>query len=306
MSNINSKPLKTLGERIKSLRKSKGLTQAQLSYEICTQGLISSLENGTGKENPSALTVYQLSERLGVSMGYLYGQKKEEFSYDIRKTEIGDIIHTLKARRDYTTLIYLIKIEKEKKRALNKAEKQFLLWHETVAEYYLNKDFKKTLGDFNELMQLQVEETDENKNQLIEIELSLGLILFEEGDYEKAEVALMNCLSEIQANPGVINDKTITKIYFNLSVIYTKNSRYEESLEYCNKAIDLCKLNDSMTLLGDSLYQTGYNYCLMNDFSTGISYIRQSIVIFQIQGNDKLVKIIQKYLASVVPKSSDI
>lgn len=305
MTSINNKSINLLGERLRSLRKLRGLTQSQLSKGICTQGLISNLENGTGKENPSALTVYQLSERLNVSMGYLYGQHttNEDMS-DIRNSEVSNIIQTLKARRDYSTLNYVIKVEKEKKRILTNAEQQYLLWHEAISTYYLDKDLKKAEQLFNSSLELFVEDNTENLVQLIEVELSLGLIYYEESLFEKAETILLNCLTKVEKLGEEVHSKTTTRILFNLAIIYTKMEKYEVSLDFCNRAIDLCKQNESMSFLGDCLYQAGYNYCLLEDFSTGVDYMNKSIVIFQIQENNELIKIVRKNIATMVTKSS--
>lgn len=57
-----------IGSVMRDLRKMAGLTQQELSRDICTQAQISKIENG--EEYPSSITLYKISKRLGVDVNY--------------------------------------------------------------------------------------------------------------------------------------------------------------------------------------------------------------------------------------------
>lgn len=59
----------TIGEKIKSLRKERGMTQAELSDGIVTRNMLSLIENGSAR--PSLSTARAFAERLGVPAEYL-------------------------------------------------------------------------------------------------------------------------------------------------------------------------------------------------------------------------------------------
>jgi|GEM_PF-1458152 len=59
----------TTGQKIKSLRKEKGLTQNALAEGIITRNMLSLIESDTAK--PSLSTAKALAERLGVSIEYI-------------------------------------------------------------------------------------------------------------------------------------------------------------------------------------------------------------------------------------------
>lgn len=59
----------TIGEKIKTLRKEKGLTQSALADGIVTRNMLSLIENGSAK--PSLQTMKEFAERLGIPIGYL-------------------------------------------------------------------------------------------------------------------------------------------------------------------------------------------------------------------------------------------
>ena len=62
-----------VGERLRELRKSKDLTQAQVADGInCTPAAYNRYE--TGERQPSMETLAKLAEYFGVSIDYLYGR----------------------------------------------------------------------------------------------------------------------------------------------------------------------------------------------------------------------------------------
>jgi len=70
----------TTGEKIKTLRKKKMMTQAALVGGEITRNMLSRIENG--QANPSLDTLIYLSKRLDVPVGYLLANEKEDADYE--------------------------------------------------------------------------------------------------------------------------------------------------------------------------------------------------------------------------------
>lgn len=297
-----------LGERLKTIRKMRGYTQSELAKGICTQGVISNIEGKNGKENPSSSILFQLSERLGVTMSYLYGQEESASfvtSKDIRQSQVSKIIKNLKARRDYTALNYIVENEKNKSSQLSNAEKQYLLWHEAVCSYYERRSVDEAISLFTRALDLQTTKKKADLVQRVEIELSLGSIYYEENHYSESEYMLLACLENIQeleTDSSVY--EVMTKIHFNLSNIYNRKEEYEKALRHAEAALDLSVSSNTLTLLGDALYQIGYTNSLTGNTQLGIDYIEKSLVIVTLQDNQKLVSIIENTLAKLKPHTS--
>ena len=68
-----------IGEKIKSLRLAKRMTQAELAGDQITRNMLSLIENGSAL--PSLPTVMYLSERLGVPAGMLLAREEEDLMY---------------------------------------------------------------------------------------------------------------------------------------------------------------------------------------------------------------------------------
>ncbi|MNU59555.1 anaerobic benzoate catabolism transcriptional regulator [compost metagenome] len=64
-----------IGERIKRLRKQRGMTQTDLAGEHMTKSMLSQIENG--KALPSMRTLQYLAEKLGEDAGYFLGEENE-------------------------------------------------------------------------------------------------------------------------------------------------------------------------------------------------------------------------------------
>ncbi len=62
----------TLGEKIKSARKERGMTQSDISGDAITRNMISAIENG--KAIPSLPTLYSISKALNVPISYLLSE----------------------------------------------------------------------------------------------------------------------------------------------------------------------------------------------------------------------------------------
>ena len=68
-----------IGEKIKTLRQSKLMTQSELAGTQITRNMLSTIEHGTAL--PSLPTALYLAERLNVPVGYLLAEGEDELGY---------------------------------------------------------------------------------------------------------------------------------------------------------------------------------------------------------------------------------
>jgi transcriptional regulator with XRE-family HTH domain len=108
------KKMETISERIRSLRKEKGLNQAELGEKTgITRRSISTIENG--ETDPSAKQITAISDFFNVSTEYLLNGKEE--TNTISKTE-QEIIQLVRKDPDIKeTLLNLLDF---KKKAINR------------------------------------------------------------------------------------------------------------------------------------------------------------------------------------------
>ena len=96
--------LQAIGEKIKHLRQSKLMTQQELAGDKITRNMLSTIEHGTAL--PSLPTAQYLAERLGVPVGYLLADAKDEAAYR-KMLHIANIRHAFSAG-DYSGCLSLL------------------------------------------------------------------------------------------------------------------------------------------------------------------------------------------------------
>ena len=93
-----------LGEKIKKIRKMRGLTQAELVGDTVTRNMLSNVENG--KALPSLDTLVHIADRLSVSVSYLISDE-DDFVFYEKKSKIAQIYRAFSAK-NYPACISLI------------------------------------------------------------------------------------------------------------------------------------------------------------------------------------------------------
>lgn len=89
------------GERIRSIRQAKGLTQTQVAGEHITRNMLSQIENGSA--SPSLKTLEHLSQVLGVTIGYLLSEDEGGSLAEARKLLMaGDVEAAYLSAKDAT------------------------------------------------------------------------------------------------------------------------------------------------------------------------------------------------------------
>ena len=93
-----------IGEKIKALRLSKMMTQADLAGDQITRNMLCTIERGAAL--PSLPTVCYIAERLNVPVGYLFAAENEEFAY--RKMAAMPNVRRALGAEDYSGCIAII------------------------------------------------------------------------------------------------------------------------------------------------------------------------------------------------------
>lgn len=271
-----------LAQKIRSRRKQIGLTQKDLSAGICTQAQISNIEKG--ELSPSSLILFQISKKLMVDMNYFFDI--EEYSEEDEVSSIKTLIRKYIRQRDYQSLEYIIRNEKDHHLFKDKKNQQFLLWHEAICDYYLKKkDFLSTIEKLKAAIQLTVTTPDNYNEREIEILNSIAIIYNEEKNNLEAINTYKLCLNFLDLLPNINNKNIKIRILYGISKCLTDMGNFEESLNYCKKGEELCLEYETLYLLGEMLYQSGNNLIKMNNYEAGFVYWDKSITIFEIQKN---------------------
>ncbi|MCP3742708.1 helix-turn-helix domain-containing protein [Rossellomorea sp. BNER] len=286
-----------IGKNIKELRKTIGLTQGDLADGICTQALISRIEKGD--IYPSATVLYEISQKLGVDINYFF-----EIGTTPRLDYVKEVERQLKiARRklQYEEMIEIVSIEEKNSLfRLNKKNLQLLYWHKGIYQYENENDMNSSLLTLNQALLLTADNSKAWSEREIEILLTIGAIQFKENHLTSALDNYNKIRSYLNKNPHLQDITIMTRLFYNISRVYTRLENYKESIIYCKKGINWCIKNEHLFLLAQLHYQIGYNYELQSDFINSVSHLKQAQLIFRLQQNTKHKKFIESKIEEIV------
>jgi transcriptional regulator with XRE-family HTH domain len=288
-----------IGEEIRNLRKSLGMSQMELAKGICTQSQISVIEKG--EVYPLASTLYFISQKLGVDINYFY-----EIASTPKVDYVNEVALQLKqARRDMKYDIIRDIVKAERNNPLFKdirKNKQLILWHQGICEYEINKNPELAKQLLFEAIEL-THATDKVFNEReIEIYSAIAVIHFNANENEKVIEIYDMVLPHLERIP-FLQDVTIkTRIFYNKAKALSRLFRFEESNHSCKQAIDWCLKTDNMYLFGESYYHTGYNYEMLENYITALRYMENAKKIFELRLEERHIPYIEERIRSIQEK----
>lgn len=263
-----------IGNIIKQRRKQLNITQKELSEGICTQAMISKIEKN--ELNPSINIMHQIADKLHVPLDYFF--KKSE-TPEATNTHLDIIIGAIRNHLDRREYSLIAKIMKDNEKFINKNDgndnQYFFEWIEGILYYYLDKNFSKSIDI---LSQIDLDPADINTS--IEILNSIGIIYYEESDYETAQSYFNRAISSVNETAS----HTIkVKLYFSASLCLKKTGNTEEAIQLIIKAINDSIDANSMYALGELYYQKALCMELLDDIHQAMEDLKIAIALFKLQ-----------------------
>ncbi len=246
-----------LGITIKELRIKKNISQSELCHGICSQSQISKIEKGM--IYPSSILLYQLSERLGIDPNNIFAltQNKRLKYVENVKYVIKDCLK----QKQYKELYEIVKKEKNLNNFQTKDEKQFLIWHEAIAIFVVDKSIKTALDFLNNALKLTLTNSDFLSEREIDIMQTMAIFYAENKEYEKSINIFKRCLTNFNKLDFPKDKEIKLKLMLNLAKCFDFTYQYEEAIKYIDKGIKLAINLNTLYLLGELFYLKGQ--CLL-------------------------------------------
>ncbi|HDR7514835.1 helix-turn-helix domain-containing protein [Bacillus mobilis] len=284
-----------LGITIKELRMKKNISQSELCHGICSQSQISKIEKGM--IFPSSILLYQLSERLGIDPNNIFAltQNKRLKYVENVKCVIRDCIK----QKQYTELYEIVKKEKDENAFQTKEDKQFLLWHEAIAIFMVNRSTKTALDLLNNALKLTLTNADFLSEREIDIMQTMSIFYAENKEYEKSIDILRKCLTNFNRLDFPRDREIKLKIIFNLANCLGQAYQHEEAMKYLDKGIKLAINLNTLYLLGELYYLKGWNLLRIKEHSEEdiVDNMKKALFIFELTEKEHYIKRIkEKYL----------
>ena len=289
-----------LGITIKELRIKKNISQSELCHGICSQSQISKIEKGM--IYPSSILLYQLSERLGIDPNNIFAltqNKKLKYVENV-KCVIKDCLK----QKQYKELYEIVKKEKNENNFQSTEDKQFLIWHEAIAIFMVDKSIKTALDFLNNALKLTLTNSDFLSEREIDIMQTMAIFYAENKEYEKSINIFKRCLTNFN-KLGFPRDKEIKlKLMLNLAKCFDFTYQHEEAIKYIDKGIKLAINLNTLYLLGELFYLKGQ--CLLKMKQHNVEDViynwKKALFIFELTEKEYYTKMLPDELIEIQNK----
>ncbi|MCR8850481.1 helix-turn-helix domain-containing protein [Rossellomorea sp. SC111] len=280
-----------IGKKIREMRKVVGLTQGDLAEGVCTQALISRIEKGD--IYPSATTLYQISLKLGVDVNYFF-----EIGTTPRLDYIQEVEKQLRIFRmngQYAEMMEMVRTEEKNPFFFRDNEKlQLLYWHKAIYLFEITKEKETAFSLLLQAYKLTSQQKKASTEREMEILITFGTWESLLDNHEKA-LHHYKEVEELMNHTKQLFDKSIkTRLLFNTARVLTRIGLYEESTEYCLKAIKWCLEEEHLWGLGELHYQIGYNFELVGEYNKALPYIDKSLHMFELRKDQRFLTFLKK------------
>ncbi|PFY76921.1 helix-turn-helix domain-containing protein [Bacillus wiedmannii] len=281
-----------LGITIKELRMKKNISQSELCHGICSQSQISKIEKGM--IYPSSILLYQLSERLGIDPNNIFAltqNKKLKYVENVKY-----VMRDCTKQKQYNELYEIVKQEKNENNFQLKEDKQFLIWHEAIAIFHVNKSIKTALNLLNSALKLTVTNVDFLSEREIDIMQSMAIFHWENKEYEKSITILRRCLTNFNKLDFPRDKEIKLKIIFNLAKILGLANQHEEAIKYNDMGIKLAINLNTLYLLGELYYGKAWNLLKLEQYNEEdvADNMKKALFIFELTEKEYLTKMVKE------------
>ncbi|HDR7661568.1 MULTISPECIES: helix-turn-helix domain-containing protein [Bacillus] len=281
-----------LGITIKELRMKKNISQSELCHGICSQSQISKIEKGM--IYPSSILLYQLSERLGIDPNNIFAltqNKKLKYVENVKY-----VMRDCTKQKQYNELYEIVKQEKNENNFQLKEDKQFLIWHEAIAIFHVNKSIKTALNLLNSALKLTVTNVDFLSEREIDIMQSMAIFHWANKEYEKSITILRRCLANFNKLDFPRDKEIKLKIIFNLAKILGLANQHEEAIKYNDMGIKLAINLNTLYLLGELYYGKAWNLLKLEQYNEEdvADNMKKALFIFELTEKENLIKMVKE------------
>ncbi|WP_242224109.1 helix-turn-helix domain-containing protein [Bacillus cereus group sp. BfR-BA-01380] len=291
----------TLGEKIRTLRKEKKLTQSELAGTELTKSMLSQIENG--KATPSMKTLHYLADKLGCDASFLLEeeanelaalvQKMEQHIQDMRFKDVHEILHpivhgalpsTLNAARLYkqyakvTTYMGNYDVHAYTEKAIIIFEK-YALYRENTETKLISYYSLFRQKQYNECLQLIHSIRDEYKEKHLEMDLIMqielfwyeAILLLALGNYEGCKDILLQTLHFSKKNQVYYKMDEFYRLLSYQAIFVKDTEGYLHNLEKAKQFAIFTENTLSLTTL--HLLQAYFHNTITNQYEVALSHI---------------------------------
>lgn len=273
--------METLGERIKKLRKEKGLTLQTLAGSGLTKGMLSLIENN--KANPSMESLSYIAEQLGVD--------KNELLEEIPTSELRELLQEVerlyrKEMENFSEGFPQIveKIEPYVAKLPYRYESARLLELYSRSLYYAKKeDWQPPLSQAEEMY-----EGLHLMNNSADIHMFRGTLKFNEHNYHEALAMIQDSRKSFEERDAVLDSLKKLDFDFVEAILYFAIGEDEDAVRIMNEAVEYSKEHQVFYKMNDLYRVMSFHAILKNDQQAKDYYVHKLRLLAEFSDDEKI------------------
>ena len=225
----------TYGNVIKELRNDRFLSQGELAEDICSQGMLSRIENNDVV--PNVLVMQKICERLNVSVNYVLTLEESKMKPENNWLEL---LKQYKQSKQFAELAdTLTQIEEDQiVISHSKVELQEYAYYRGASLIDHNHKSEKGLAALQEGLNYTYNRNKANTTDMEVVLLSkIGKVYYYQGKYELGLSFMRRSISQFYADMSNRVKIDTTKIFYNIATALIDLKSYDEAIEFIEQGI---------------------------------------------------------------------
>lgn len=261
----------TYGTVIKELRTNRFLSQGELAEDICSQGMLSRIENNDVV--PNVLVMQKICEKLNVSVHYVLNREEDA---KISVNPWLEKIKQYKHAKQFDQLILTIdEIEQLEESAFTtKLELQEIAYYHGCALSYANYQSSKALETLQQGLNYTYNRQTLAATDLEVLLLSeIGRVYYMQGNFEMGLSFMKRSISQFYQENVTRSTVDLSKVFYNIATVFIDLKIYEEALSYIERGILWCQEKKNYYRLDDLYLLKGLVFQDTNRFDEAIETV---------------------------------
>ena len=221
------------GTTIKKLRKKQRLTQKMLATGICSQSVLSRIENGV--EIPNVLVLKNICQRLNVSLDQILYIQPTEIQ---RMNHLFHQVHIYFLQQNYEKLYRLLKDPRLTASLYLDTDFQIYYFYLGTCELNRQQSFDDALSSFKKgLFFTYNKENDNISASEVQLLSMIGRTYNQVGNYDKAQQYLEESYAGIEQLAMEVRSLELVLVFYHYSSFLFLNSQLERALAVANEGV---------------------------------------------------------------------
>ncbi|EME3492456.1 helix-turn-helix transcriptional regulator [Enterococcus faecium] len=239
--------IESFGTIIKEIRKEQKMTQKMLSQDICSQSVLSRIENN--EELPNVLVMMQICQRLGVTIDHVMNLSRKTTRTNDKLFELLDSCFQ---KRDYRKLEQVLKSSDISENLYQATDFQRYYYYLGVCEFTLRQNISQSLYYLKEALSYSSQKerihVSDTEIQLISC---IGKIYGVAGKTAEARYYLSRSIQLLHQSADERSKSEFSQIFYNYGNFLFHQNEIDEALEQVNQGIYWAQEKNSYYYLND-------------------------------------------------------